>query len=246
MKRLRDQFSYSSKIRYLLWRALSAHQPLIVALNNGTRIAVRQPPADDLGIAYEVFVGNAYKSPRRLDPDSVERIVDLGANVGYTCVYWLANFPNAEVIAFEPHPIHVNFIQTHLAINRSGGRVQLYQAAASTQAGDTFLTDDGCRSTTVSGGASSIRVPQVDFFACIGAQPIDVLKIDIEGGEYEILRDLRFDRLNVKTLALEWHQHPAYPRGGEWCASRLRQLGYEVSPSSDIKAEQGTLWAFRS
>src|SRR5688572_3845428 len=155
MQRLRDQLTYLSKIRYLLWRALNAHQPLIVALNTGTRIAVRQPPADDLGIAYEVFVGNAYKSPRDLNAGSVERIVDLGANVGYTCVYWLANFPNAEVVAFEPHPIHVNLILTHLAINKSGGRVRLYQAAASSQPGDTFLTDDGCRSTTVSGGESS-------------------------------------------------------------------------------------------
>ena len=246
MKRLRDQFSYSSKIRYLLWRALSAHQPLIVALSNGIKIVVRQPPADDLGIAYEVFVGKAYQSPRHLDAGSVKRIVDLGANVGYTCVYWLANFPNAEIMAFEPHPVHLGFIETHLAINRGSGRVRLYQAAASTQPGETSLTDDGCRSTTVPGGESSIRVPQVDFFACVGNQAIDLLKIDIEGGEYEILSDLRFNRLDVKTLVMEWHHHEAYPLGGEWCVSRLRQLGYQVSPSSDIKAEQGTLWAFRS
>lgn len=247
VKRLRDQMKNWSKIRYLIWRARSAKEPITVELSTGEKLILRQSPTDDLDIAYEVFVGEGYKSPRKLDQSSVRRIVDLGANVGYTCVYWLANFPRAQVLAFEPHPVHVRLIRSQLEINGWSERVSLYPSAASTQPGELFLTDDGCKSKMVArAGPARIPVPRVDWFECIGHDPIDLLKIDIEGGEYDILADARFADLHIKAMVMEWHVTEDHPDGAEWCFSRLRRLGYSTHAVSDLKSDQGMIWAFRN
>jgi FkbM family methyltransferase len=246
MKRLRDRMKNFSKVRYLLWRAVRAKGPITVELNTGEKLVLRQSPTDDLGIAYEVFMGEDYKPPQELDHSSVRWIVDLGANVGYTCVYWLANFPEAHVTAFEPHPTHVDLIRSNLEINGWSERVSLQPAAASTQSGELFLTDDGCRSRVVAhAGPARISVPRVDWFACVGDNPIDLLKIDIEGGEYDILADSRFASLHINAIVMEWHVTEDHPDGAEWCLSRLRQLGYSTHTTTDIKSERGMIWAFR-
>src|SRR6516165_5292425 len=45
------------------------------------------------------------------------RIVDLGANVGYSCLWWANLCPNAEIEAFEPHPIHAELLRWHIRKN---------------------------------------------------------------------------------------------------------------------------------
>jgi FkbM family methyltransferase len=247
MKRLRDRMKGLSKARYLIWRAMSRTRPITVELQTGEKLILRQSPADDLGIAYEVFTGESYKTPREIDSLSIRRIVDLGANVGYTCVYWLANFPGAQILAFEPHPVHVALLRSHLNINGLSDQVVVYPAAAGTRSGNLFLTDDGCKSTTVAtAGNASIAVEQVDWFACVGDEPIDLLKIDIEGGEYDILSDSRFASLQINALVMEWHVTDNHPNGGEWCLSRLQALGYATHTLFDSKSERGLLWAFRT
>ena len=246
MRRLRNLMTGRSRLRYLIWRARSSRKPIVVTLKTKGKLILRQGAAGDLGIAYEVFVAEAYKLPEGLKARQVRRIVDVGANVGYTCVYWLTNFPKAQVTAFEPHPAHVDLIRAHLEINRWGNKVVLHPAAAGAQDGRTFLTDDGGHSSTTSEARpNTIAVPQVDWFACVGDEPIDILKMDIEGGEYELLSDERFASLRIGTIVMEWHTSDEHPGGAEWCLSRLRSLGYSTTVSSSIRDERGVIWAFR-
>jgi hypothetical protein len=68
----------------------------------------------------------------------------------------------------------------------------------------------------------------VDFFESVGTQTIDILKIDIEGGEFALLGDPRFENLQVRNLVMEYHDNETYPDAGAWCEGRLRDLGYNV------------------
>ena len=75
---------------------------------------------------------------------------------------------------------------------------------------------------------------------------IDLLKMDIEGSEYPLLADSRFERLDVKALVVEWHvtaEHPA-SEGRDWCLERLHQLGYQTQITCD-EVDHGIIWAFR-
>ena len=66
------------------------------------------------------------------------------------------------------------------------------------------------------GTANSRRIKLVDFFAAVGDEPIDIFKMDIEGGEYDIMNDDRFDAVarRCRIIITEWHQFDARQLGG--------------------------------
>ena len=74
---------------------------------------------------------------------------------------------------------------------------------------------------------------------------IDILKIDIEGGEYELLGDPRFASLDVKAIVLEWHACSEILDGEKWCRDRLKELGYRLYPIFQ-RESYGMFWAYKT
>ena len=85
----------------------------------------------------------------------------------------------------------------------------------------------------------------VDVLELLRNQKIDILKMDIEGSEYEILADERFADLDIGAIVMEWHTPPGETRGKAWCDDRLRALGYEVEDIFN-KPSYGMMWARRT
>src|SRR4051795_13017724 len=106
--RLRDYMPMLDRFRYLSWRLTRQTKPITVHLSAGLKLRMRQWPAMDISTACEVFVQGSYDPPDgiRMEPDSVHRVIDLGANTGYTCLLWSVRYPKAHVEAFEPHPVY--------------------------------------------------------------------------------------------------------------------------------------------
>lgn len=231
-----------SVLRYALWRLRRRRPTVCLCLRGGPRLLLRSPFAgnNDYGVAYEVFVHRHYACPRPLPPASVGLVVDLGANVGFSCLYWLTRYPAARLIALEPHPGHAAQLRANLAVNGVSGRVELHEAAAGIAEGDIALSDAGTSSAVRTDGAGGIAAKMLDVFALLAGRRIDILKLDIEGGEYAILGDPRFAALQPRALVMEWHGGRA---GRDWCRARLAALGYGIVELFDHD-EYGMLWAF--
>jgi FkbM family methyltransferase len=220
-------------------------------LRNGPRLWIR-PFSSDWETAYEVFRLRTYDTG--MAEEAVRRVVDVGGNVGYSCLFWCAMYPNARVLTYEPHPIHCELLQQHMEANGYSGRVRLIPAGAAAKASTAALSDNGNQSALVAQDSMNagpvIEIATVDFFETVGSQPIDILKIDIEGGEYDILQDSRFDDVAERCgcIVMEWHKRAPHHLGGRWCEERLRALGFCVrdvpapSPTQDI----GTILTFRN
>jgi FkbM family methyltransferase len=221
-----------SLLKYAWWRAAGQRRPVTLALRRGGQFQLRPTRMgaggnNDYGVAYEVFVDRLYDRVAT-DPAAVRQIVDLGGNVGLSCIFWLAKYPNCRIEVFEPHPGHVAQMKINLALNGWTDRVSVHAAAAGTAPGTLQLCDRGSASSLLYArpGEPVIDVPIVDTFAIIGGLTIDILKIDIEGGEYALLEDPRFAALNVRDLLLEWHQRKTTVDDHAWMLKRLSALGY--------------------
>lgn len=234
--RLRDLMRPHSWLRYLLWRGSRSGKPLIVNLAKGENLILRPPPTGDLSVAHEIFVQEIYRSPRPLAPPSVSTILDVGANTGFALVYFASRFPQAQVIAFEPHPEHLVQIERHLQINALAGRVKLIPAAAGVNDRQAFLVDAGeCSNITERVGAGRISICVADFFNTIDCIRVDLLKMDCEGGEYDLIMDRRFARLDVRIIVLEWHASATRTRAAEKFARDLNGLVLFWSPDPHRK-----------
>jgi FkbM family methyltransferase len=193
----RDVLTPISRARYALWRLLGGKRPIDVDLASGLRLRMRSLATTDYDVAWQIFWRDDYESPISLR--DVRRIVDLGAYVGYSCLYWCQKYPQSHVTAFEPHPVHLDAIQQNLTRNGLLDRVKVVGAAAGTSERHSYLTD-GRSSSAVTDQPAAFQIRVLDIFREQElSDKIDILKIDIEGGEYEILSDLRFRRAECRS-----------------------------------------------
>jgi FkbM family methyltransferase len=246
----RNLLPVPDRLRYLAWRLLGSRTRFQGRFRNGPCFSIRPKPSYDFDTVYEVFRLGIYDQVPT--SESVRHIVDLGANVGYSCLRWCSRYPNAHIIAFEPHPVHCELLASSLRANGWSSRVTIIPAGAAATARSANLIDDDIRSKVVASERENHRQPiipitLVDVFSEVDRMPIDILKIDIEGGEYEIMQDRRFDELAARCrhIVMEWHLRAPHHLGPEWCTERLTGLGFSVGPIGigEATADTGLLAA---
>ena len=88
-----------------LGQPLGADLPFTATLRFGggrnVNIKIR-PFSGDLFVLYEVLLHRCYYLPDALLPPDVRVILDCGANVGITALYFAWRYPNARIFCIEP------------------------------------------------------------------------------------------------------------------------------------------------
>jgi FkbM family methyltransferase len=174
-------------------------------------------------------------------------VLDAGANIGMFSVWAARRWPGARAIAVEPLARNVELLRRNLALALPAGTFDVVAAAATTTDGEVTFGGGAFTNGRVLDGAADggVTVPARDLFAI--ADGIDVLKLDIEGGEWPILADPRFTADLAPVIMLE--HHPAGAPAGqtpEVAAERLLEgAGYAVQRTVTEFAGAGILWGVR-
>lgn len=133
-------------------------------------------------------------------------ILDCGANIGLSIIYFKYLYPDAKIIGFEPDPIIFNALTLNTGAFELDN-VTLYQKAVwSSETTAVFAPDGTVGGRLVDDGStnSTIEVQTVRLRDWLET-PVDMLKIDIEGAEYEVLSDCQDSLDNVDNLFVEYH-----------------------------------------
>ena len=212
-------------------------------------VHVRHSSPDVLNLD-EVFYQRLYDAP---DPvlralariGRPPRIVDLGANVGLAGAWFLGTHPGASVLAYEPDPANAAVHGRTLDANGLDGRWKLVVAAAGVEAGEvTFVAGSFAESRVAAPGEDGVPVDSVDVLPELTRA--DLLKIDIEGGEWTILADERFAETSCRAVVLEYHPHlcPG-PEPRAHAERLLRSAGFEVQDIFQAPDGHGMVWGWR-
>jgi FkbM family methyltransferase len=158
-------------------------------------------------------------------------ILDCGANIGYTVLNYKRKFPGAKIIAFEPDPQFVSCLKSNLKNNKAND-VRIVEAAVWTQNGQTSWLCEGIDGSHITldqqPGEKIVTVQTVDLAGYLD-EPVDLLKLDIEGAEYDVVSHLRERLGNVKNILVECHiSQDNIARFGQLLAD-LSGAGYKVS-----------------
>jgi FkbM family methyltransferase len=172
-------------------------------------VAVRVGTSDYV-ILQQIFVEREYGPLLQLCEPSL--ILDGGANVGYSSIWFLNHFPRARVIAVEPDPANYQICQQNLA--PYGQRVSVLNTALwSHPAGlvrlRTSLTMEAAAMVRKAADGEKPDLMAVDIPSLIemSHEPVvDLLKLDIEGAESEVFRAGTEGWLRqVKNVVIEVH-----------------------------------------
>jgi FkbM family methyltransferase len=214
----------------------------------GVAVAVRHGTPDPESLD-QIFVQGAVREPAHLRPllDGLGRppvVLDLGANAGYAAAWFAARWPGARIVCVEPDPYNLAVVGR--AAGEMGGRWRVVEAAAAAEAGTLGFTIGGHSMSRVGG---DVPVAAVDFFALAEEVGPDLVKMDIEGGEWPLLADERLARLGARVIALEFHAHRCpQPDARAMATGCLERAGYEVADVPHVEGaspDEGSLWAWR-
>lgn len=172
--------------------------------HDGIRIIYRRNRGDIQSLR-EVFIQGCYRLPPIGDPHT---LVDLGGNIGLTTLWLAHHYPSVtQAVVVEPFPPNAALAQRNLAT--SGLNVEVLTAAVAPYSGTAqFVASDESnlgRLGQAQDGVTVRTVTMSQILEHIGGH-IDILKIDIEGGEQELLTVGDLSWLNsVDCIVAEFH-----------------------------------------
>lgn len=164
----------------------------------------------DLFVFKQVFAFDQYSTKRLKGVDNVKTIVDLGANIGLSALYFKQQYPNARVIAVEPEKKNFDL----LVKNVSGlSDVYCLNNAIWNQATNLGIYDIGLgeygfvvneQNDSKVGNVKALTMDEI--IEKFQIKTIDVLKIDIEGSEKELFSgDCETWLPKVRSIVIEIH-----------------------------------------
>lgn len=159
---------------------------------------------DQVSFAYQIkdiFIDEEYKFRANSDEPL---IIDCGANVGTSILYFKKIYPNAKIKAIEADGKIFNILEKNV-----GGlkNVELYQKAVWINNNELFFDSDGADGGRICLDKNSKNVVKAlrlkDFIE--KEKKIDFLKLDIEGAEVTVMKDCAKSLKNVENIFIEYH-----------------------------------------
>ncbi len=230
------------------------HQPaeLMFRVDDDLSIVCPNLPGARVPV-YEVFAEDAYRLEWFTSDLDDPRVVDIGGHIGCFALAIARLHAGGRVEAFEASPSTAAFTRRNMAINGFDDRVTVHQTAVSSSSGTLRFADNaggsGLNGLTAPEGTPTIEVPAITFVEALATAggPVDVVKIDTEGGEYDIvLGSDPSDWSDVQRVVMEFHPvdghswdelHTFFSKAG------LEVVHQELALDTD---RLGTVWLSRT
>lgn len=184
-------------------------------MKNSKAIMISRGGTADKYEIVSVFSGHEY--PLELLPKFKDPVIfDLGAHIGSFSIY--ADYlygKRSKIFSVEPEPENFNYLERNIKVNNFNN-ITAINAAVGSYNGFAFLnkmpqTDAHFITKKLNKIGHKCTVNTLDNLA--GKYKIDLLKMDIEGGEYGLLshtRTLNFLKANVSYIIMEYHDANKY------------------------------------
>jgi FkbM family methyltransferase len=235
-----ENWPYAALSRYL---KITNRPHIRLRFRDGRRLVFR-PDSDYVALG-EVFIAETYKDCRKaIDPKVVW---DVGGNIGSFPIWAARYFRRARFYSFEP----CRETYELLKVNRDANPKIQWETFSFGLADITKIATG----FTPKGMYAETSIYAKDGLACDlllrstnevwqehGKPFIDLLKIDCEGGEYEIFEGISDEVLsNIGAIIMEYHNVEGKSVGS--IQDRLADSGFRFTSP---KRHQGVVWISRS
>jgi FkbM family methyltransferase len=220
---------------------------------SGIRIDCPNRPGARVPI-YEIFAEDCYRLNSFLGPLTARpiQVIDIGGHIGTFSCRLTQLHPHATVMAFEPSATTAGYLRRNVAQNGVADRVTVVERALARTTGSASFEDNGAGSghnglvsaNHRAAGAKEVSTITFDEATAATAAPIDVVKIDCEGGEYDlVLGSSPSSWESVRRVVIEFHPVPGH--GWDELREFFAAVGLEVQDAVTTPRGYGCVWLSR-
>lgn len=142
-------------------------------------------------------------------------IIDCGGHIGTTTLYFKKKYPHSKILVFEPSPVPLKLLK--LNVKQNGYKdVKIVPAALGTKNGTVsfYIRKDPTKASWSDTTNLKMRYDPEEFkkvavksvrLSKYIDKPVDLLKLDIEGMEARVLKEIEKKLHFVKNLIIEYH-----------------------------------------
>lgn len=212
------------------------NKEFLAKLRDGARFYIRKGVGDMVAVI-EVFYERHYYLDPRLVTDEKLIIVDVGAQVGTFSIFASQKANNALIYSYEPDAASFSQLLKNIKLNGLESRIKAFELAVWKERGQRKLyyrDDDSLgRSFLETRGQSFYVVGCLalkDIFELNRIEKCDLLKMDIEGAEYEVLLSIPGEVYEkIDRIYVEFHRVSEINYTDQDLQSFLSEQGFIVS-----------------
>lgn len=166
--------------------------------------------SSDINVFRQVFIEKEYQIIEKCEVN-FSVVIDAGANIGLTSIFISSLFPNAKIFAIEPEENNFALLKMNTMNNDNICCIQ--GALWNKDEYVSILSDDDSDwafrvGETASSGRRSIKGYRVSsLIDYIKVTKVSLLKMDIEGAEFEVFSDAKAWIDKVDNIVLELHEN---------------------------------------
>jgi FkbM family methyltransferase len=199
-----DLFGIRGVLRRAMLLVPGLDNTFLAPIPGSCRDAIIRLGTTDVAAFEHVFINNEYGIALVLEP---RVIIDAGAHVGMSALYFSHRYPAAKIIAIEPEPANFEVLKRNA--DRFSNVVPInaalwnYDGTVSIQNNDSGSW--GSRVAAIDSGYQVRSVKVTTLLQECDIDKIDLFKIDVEGAECEIFEDAPEWIDRVEVLCAELH-----------------------------------------
>lgn len=173
------------------------------------------------------------------------RILDGGGNIGMSVIYFKKLYPGSRITVFEPDAAICEVLARNLKAFGHEDVTVIPRALSGLDGAQAFHADsaDGGR-LSPEPGPRRVLVETARLKPYL-AEPVDLLKLDIEGAEFGVLEDCGGDLRRVKAVFIEYHSYVREPQRLGELLNILKSAGFRYQvKGGDLRARHPLVrWA---
>ena len=158
-------------------------------------------------------------------------IIDGGANIGLSTIYFKRRFPHAKVLAFEPDPYIFEFLTRNIIAFKLTD-VELHNVGLWNQKKSISFEPDGADGGRINESSAKKSIDVISLRPFLEKNHVDFLKLDIEGAELVVLENIQDLLSNVHNIFIEYHSFTNSQQKLSVILEILQKAGYRYFISS--------------
>jgi FkbM family methyltransferase len=157
------------------------------------------------------------------------KIIDGGANIGLSVIYFKTLYPNSSITAFEPDSSVFKVLENNVRNFELKNITLVQKALWKEDRVLEFMAEgaDGGRVVEIEKSRSIIKVDATRLRPYL-EEHVDFLKLDIEGAETEVIEDCQDLLGNVDNLFVEYHSFVNQPQTLDRLVGILANAGFRL------------------